>query len=265
LTAIFCASALAKGVDPVQPVQPFEVEAYEDANGVSAPDAEQAVALQHQGAGIVEQLQQSEGTSYSGVWFDVKTSKFVVPMADPSMIGPVRRLLAANKLNDAYRIDPVQATWSELLNAQRSLDKTLKDEIRADLVQTSLDPRRDAVVISEAAELSTSARNEIKELRRSTPERIVIDQLPENRFQAEPAACTTWTPSGGIPRRICDRPLRGGVLIEGVNSELPYVDLCSAGFTATGKTLVNHFLLTAGHCVQGFKQWRSEEEEMNLH
>lgn len=263
LSLLLPESAPAEVSAIAQPVHSFEVDAYETAHNIDRSDAAQAIALQHRGAGIVEQLQNVTGASYAGVWFDGKSGKFVVPVTDSRSIGAIRGLLASKGLNDEYRLDPVEFSWNELLALQIEVNKELTVEIGEDLIQTSVDPRRNAVVIHEAAGLGSGAEKEISRIRSRAGRSIVAESVPQGHFQAGPTACTTFTPPGPgqIPHRICDRPLRGGVFIEGFGGSS--ISQCSAGFAATGNLLGNHFLLTAGHCVQGAGHWRSEDAEQS--
>jgi hypothetical protein len=129
-------------------------------------------------------------------------------------------------------------------------------EIRASLVQTALDPRRNAVLVKVAEGLDPAELSELQDLAASQDAQVAVEQASGERFEVETMACKTTRP------RACDAPLRGGVALN-PDISFPSVGECSAGFKATGGG--NRYMLTAGHCAAKYSKWTSADANLNLH
>lgn len=88
--------------------------------------------------------------------------------------------------------------------------------------------------------LAVSGTSETFEsIRRDMPDDLGLPVEYRNLGEYHAIACAASS-AGTIPGdNRCDRPLRGGVYMEG----------CTAGFIATGRSSGNPYVLTAGHCV----------------
>jgi hypothetical protein len=226
---------------------PVEIDSYARDADVSPDEAERQLDIQRKGAGIVEQLQRALGNDYAGVWFDTDTGEFVVPIVRRDARLTVNVELGRVGLEENFRIQQAQFTWDELESAQARLDQSLADLIRANLIQTSRDPVRNAVVVHESVEGDEAVTRQVQAEAEKLDVAVDSRREPAKLFQSAPAACNE-------PVRVCDRPMRGGVKIE----PLPYSGAwCSAGFKATGSG--NRFMLTAGHCSKGTGAWRSRD------
>jgi NHL repeat len=264
LLAVFSSSAQAEERGhPTQVVQQFEVDAYVEANDVSPGTAKRHLEVQHQGLGIVEQLEEQLGRAYAGVWFDSASGRFIVPVAAADHEGEIRRYFAAKGLQRAYRIERVGDRWAELEGAQETIDQQLKAEIHTGLIQTSIDVQGNAVVVHEAEGAAPAVENRVAEAADAPAVDVVLQEADNvNRFEAETSACKIfWAESteANPAHRNCDRPLRGGVGIYSYGSSSG--NMCSMGFAARGILLNNPFMLTAGHCVNGFSRWHAEDSE----
>jgi hypothetical protein len=223
------------------------VQAYAEAFEVSEGAADRALEVQEAGAGLSDQLASTEANRFAGIWFDNRTGKFVVPMLSSASKASVQAVIAAGDLK-ASEVEFATATfsWEELEDGQRELDKTLQPMIASNLVQTSLNPKTNAIVVSlakGATKANVAAVNsQMTEISASSELKRV--DIPE--FEASPAACNT-------EKRVCDKPLRGGVYIEGG------AVACSSAFKATGNTTGSRYVLTAGHCAAAAAGWNSRD------
>lgn len=109
-------------------------------------------------------------------------------------------------------------------------------------VQTSLDPRANAVVVQEGASIKEAAQSNLRN--RALAESVDVEIRHEDvaRFATTPMACS-------VVAVACGKPLRGGVALCPWDSTM--CSPCTAAFKATGKVFGNQFMLTAGHCGMG--------------
>jgi phosphodiesterase/alkaline phosphatase D-like protein len=245
-------SALALPHDAT--VNAFRVQEYrKDFPGLTKSQAEARLRTQQRGAGIVNQLKRDLGLDYAGTWFDNEAGEFVVPMLPGANRGSVHAELTGAQLEDSYRTSAATHSWVELEAAHERIDSELLPIIEKALVQTSLDPRTNAIVVDLAQGASKGQRDEVERLASGEDVRVEIRKSSAENFRVELRGCKTSAP------RVCDKPLRGGVGIgpdyekEGIGN----IGLCSAGFKAIGKYTGSRYLLTAGHCAASFSNWAS--------
>jgi Repeat of unknown function (DUF346) len=253
------ASAAAASIDLPAGTSPtgadaLQVSSYQDDFEVSKQTAEESLQAQEDGAGIVEQLEDTQGKNYAGVWFDNESGEFVVPVLAGVDSTSVTNLLEGDGLESDFRIRHVQSSWGELEAAHERLDKALLPLIEESLVQTSIDPRVNAVVISEAEGTSAAERAQIQARAAAESVDVEVRQGGGETFDVSTAACRTVTP------RSCGRPLRGGVAITPTCTNCSYAyGECTAGFKGIGDITGDRYILTAGHCAAKFSQWGSAD------
>ncbi len=239
-------TALLGTASAMADVKPVEVSGYTEDFSVSPAIAEDRLETQELGVAIVEELKENLGGAYSGVWFDNAKGEFVVPLTPQASRLSVSAQLAAAELQGDFRTAPAQSSWSELVAAQDRLDRALIESIADGRVQTSIDPRANAVVIDEAAGLSDADTSEIEALAAGESVEVQVQEDKSRSLGIAPRACNAeWA--------NCDAPMRGGVRIEPSGTPC-CIPVCSAGFKATDGA-GNRYMLTAGHCVPGVGQW----------
>lgn len=247
------------------PPQTFEVESYAKDFGVSVEVAEERLALQHAGAAIPHLLETHEGGEYAGVWFDNQTGEFVIPMLASADRSEVRAALGRAHLGADFRIEAASRSDAQLLSIQRQIDGTLKPLIEGELVSTSIDPRANAVVISEAGAAGSSARSRIAGVAAARAGAVEVRPGRVERFAIDVEACSTWfaaSPEHEVNERACDKPPRAGVAIsDGLGK------YCTEGFKAIGTGGAgNRFVLTAGHCLSPkTNNWYSRDSAGTVH
>lgn len=236
-----------------------EIESYKRDFGVSTEVAEENLAIQQRGAGIVELLKATQGDAYAGVWFDNQTGEFVLPLLPSADRAEVTELLEDIGLGKSFRIQSARYRWAELEAAQKSVTADLRPVSSKGLVKTSIDPRRNAVVIHEAQDLAGSAAADLASAATEVAVPTEFRSSDVSRFTPEVRTCNTFKP------RICSMPLRGGVAmgtvthLGGGGYTFNNLGLCTTGFKAIGNVFGNRFMLTAGHCVAGGGlDWGSE-------
>ncbi len=233
----------------IEPAE-FEVSEYERRFDVSKSTAERNLVVQLRGADIVRILEEGQGDRYAGVWFDNAAGEFVVPIVSEDVSSTVEADLESASLAGGYRTQSAEFTWAELEAAHRQLDKELDNLLEAQLVQTSLDPKANSIVVSEAKDAS-KFEAQISAAVVASKARVDVRPIEQERFVAEPFACD-------VGNRYCDKPLRAGVYIDWAGS---HAGACTAGFKALGNAFSNRFVLTAGHCYKGSADWAARNSK----
>jgi streptogrisin C len=232
-------------------VDATEVSSYQEDFEVSRQTAEESLEAQEDGAGIVEALESLQGEDYAGVWFDNESGEFVVPVVPGTDTASISTSLAASDLATDFRTKPVSSSWDELEAAQKRINGALSALIEEGLVGTSLDPRTNSVVISQAEAANASQRAEIQAAAQGEDVAVEVRESQEQRLGISTQACQ-------FGASICDAPMRGGVNIvpNGANRG---PGGCTAAFKGIGDVYGNRFVLTAGHCVTetGALKWDS--------
>ncbi len=239
-------------------VLPFEVSEYRKDFGVSAASAKDALETQEEGAetAIEAGLEANLGKDYAGIWFDNQAGEFVVPVTDASDRSAITSEFAAAGLQPEYRTATATSTWAELEAAQERLNRALAVPMSEGLIQTSLDPRSNAVLVNWAEGLGDNGLALLQKEAAVADVDVKLVRLPQTSLGAVPAACGElygWA--------ACDPPLRGGVEI----GEDGFITDCTAGFKATGRTNSNRYVVSAGHCAllggSNVQYWMSKDSK----
>jgi hypothetical protein len=238
-------------------VSSFEVAEYREDFEVPKQQAEESLGVQADGAkaGIVEGLEERLGSDYAGVWFDNETGEFVVPLLPSRGGAEVGSQFAAADLSGGdFRTTSAQFTWEELQAAQAEVDDALSSLREEQLVQTSIDPRTNAVAVVLAEGMDAVERAQVQDLVARAGGKVEVRQAGTDRLHFTTESCY-FDPG------VCGAPLRGGVNIAPFGATVVGPG-CTAGFKATGKTNGRRYVLTAGHCVPGTNEWQSFEQNL---
>ena len=225
-------------------IAPEVVKSYAKGLEVNAETGRRNLERQQAGAGIGPALEQSEGSSFAGLWFDNQTGEFVVPVLARGNIHSVNRAIQSAHLSQYTRTDAATYSWDELAAAQEGVDASLRPLFEDGLVRTSLNPRTNAVDIDVAADADAQQHRQVRKIADATETNAEVTISDEPTLGLENLSCATET-------KICSKPLRGGVAIS-PNVFREYG--CTGAFKAIGKQFGNRFLLTAGHC-EGTHFW----------
>jgi hypothetical protein len=250
---------LLTAVPAVADIQPGEVREYERDYGISLATAEKNLEAQERGAAIVGELKAVLDEDFAGVWFDNQAGEFVIPLLPDSNAAEIASVLEDDGLGADYRTTFAESSWAALEAAQTRLNDSLQTQISARHVQTSLDPRSNAVLIHEAKSIGQAGETALLRSVAQEGHRVEIKRQNVEHFNFEPLACKTTFP------RACGRPLRGGVSLTRNTNSIHPIGECSAGFKAIGNVYGNRFVLTAGHCAQLFPNWGSEDASGTFH
>ena len=237
----------------------FEVSEYSKDFGVSAAVADERLETLHRGTAIVADLKLALGKEYAGVWYDNERGEFVIPILNSADRSAFAARLDAKGLSDEYRTTHAASSWQDLEVAAVRVNEALSTQIESGLVQTSIDPRTNSVVIRQSTMASQPQRQLAQHL--VDTQRVNVDlRESDKRLSLTPQACHT------APPRACGRPLRGGVaLTPEVENGQVQVGECSTAFKATGNVYGNRFILTAGHCGYFYPgNWDSQDASGNL-
>ncbi len=234
-------------------VHAFEAKEYAHDFGVTPEQAKNKLEIQDQGAkaGIVEELEGSLGNRYAGLWFDNKAGEFVVPALPSASRASIRPEFADADIANNYRIASAQYSWEALEAAHKQIDRTLLPLIKEGLVQTSLDPRTNAVVVEVATGATEREVEEVEGLSEDQPVAVEVQRVNAPDLTVEEQACN-------FELRMCGYPLRGGVSLQAQGR------VCTTGFKAIGNTYGNRFIITAGHCADDWPNfWTYDIDEWN--
>jgi hypothetical protein len=238
-----------------------EVREYQKDFGVSERQAEDALEIQDRAnaAGLAGGLEERLGQRYAGIWFDNEKGEYVVPTLPSTGAATVDSELTQAGLTAAdFRISSARSSWAHLNGAQHQIDATLFQAIGEGFIDTSLDPRTNAVAITQTSGASTELADEVRQVAGEAPVEVDVRPIGLARFDGEPEACAD---------PFCSAPLRGGVQI---NPPGKPSDHCTAGFPAIG-TNGGRYLVTAGHCVELYPgaplnlSWESKDSALLPH
>jgi len=231
---------------------PETVDSYQESFGVDEETAEANLEAQTLGSSIVGQLQATLGDDYAGVWFDNDAGEFVIPLLSVVDRAKVAPLLGRMGLSGRYRFAAADSSWSDLLIAHQQLDASLNGQLEAGHVKTSVDPVANAVVVERTSGLSAATKAAIESKADAAPVEVEVEQSDRGSLFGSLTACHFEPNPKG-----CDLPARGGVPISFEGASSP--TFCTAGFPAVRSADGHKFMLTAGHCLQGFGSvmWRT--------
>jgi streptogrisin C len=218
--------------------------------GISEEEARRRLELQDRLSLIVEALRAAMGPDYGGHWYDNEDDgglRIGVPFdVDPSVVGRLKAVLAASGAGTDARLVGVRWRWSQLEAAQTSLDDRLDGLLAARQVETGLDPKRNAVVVETANDLTAEEAAVVKAALDRTSATAQRTPVQASVLGGVPDDCG-WT-SDPKDHYYCSNPLRGGPNIfppAGTSAG------CSSGFITRGSDANNYpFILTAGHCLE---------------
>jgi hypothetical protein len=242
-------------------ISPLVIKEYrQDFPNLSAEQTEERLEIQQRGSAIVAELKLALGKGYAGVWFDNDAGQIVVPLLSGEDHIAVAEKLDAKGLGRDYRVMQAASNWEGLVAAQEQINKTLRNEIESGFVQTSIDPRANAVVIRQLEGASQAQRESVQEVARTQSTAVEVRESSE-KLSLTTRACNT------VAAKVCGRPLRGGVaLTPEIESGVAQIGVCSTAFKATGKANGNRFMLTAGHCGYFYPGvWDSQDASGNFH
>ncbi len=247
----FVSSDSSPNLPVAGPATGEEVLATRAASGVSAVKAETSLAVERRATkiNIVEQLKQSLGSGYGGVWFDVDAGEFVVPISTLGKTGAATKTatetvadeFSSASLGGQFRTEVVQSSEAELESAQLALTEQLSNYFEAHLAQTALDPATNAVIVRVPESIDPQSLAEIEKIASKSTVKAEVRKMPDETFNVNPTACNE-------AERKCDLPLRSGQVIYGGPFEGNLYEICSVGFRANGND-GKKYILTAGHCV----------------
>lgn len=246
----------------VADVRDLEVEEYRRITGLPQSKAEENLEIQRQAVGIVDQLEDALGERYAGVWFDAEAGEFAVAMTSESVRSVVAEEFSEDRIAGSYRAGVVDHSWEELQDAQEQIDGELAKLYELNLVDTSIDPRTNAVLIRVDDSASEEDLAELARISAAAPVRVEVEQVELERFQ--PVKCNDVDDLPNNFHPSCGKPLRGGVEIAYHNNNEA---ICTAGFRAMSDTSDKRYLLTAGHCAgpQPVIHWDAFNEHSNLY
>jgi hypothetical protein len=235
--------------DAADSPDPFVVDEYARRYEVSSTEADNRLALQAKAVGASNALSNRLGDDFAGVWFDNTDGEFVVPVVSAKDIAAVDKQFAEYGVDETqYRTVLVDSTVAELEDAQLKVDESITNLFAEGRARSGIDTSINSVVVEVAT--GGAGAEELAGLRAqaaAAPARVKIVESDVKQFGDEPGACT-W---GEEELRACDPPFHGGVRIAGGKFA------CTSAFAATGNTLGNKFVMTAGHCLETPGPWSS--------
>lgn len=239
-------TAWAEGlVANINPVPSVEVSGYAAQFGVSLVTAEEHLRVQEQDLESIAQIREQLGPSYAGAWFNNQTGQLEVASVDTQAAAHLAPLLAAT--NGSAKIVTTHSSWSQLEEAQATIDRALAEPEQHQEITTGFDLESNAVLVRESSSASPSTEAEVDAAIAGSPAgvKVEVKHLTASKIAVTPDA-NSCTYENGKVWLHCAPPLRGGVTVE----ENSYS--CTDGFLgyypSNGQV---QYVLTAGHCTKG--------------
>ena len=243
-------------------VAQLEAKEYRKDFGVPMAQAEEVLEAQDSAneREVVDGLEDRLDSRYAGIWFDNQSGEYVVPLLSKAGDPAVSSEFAQAGLGtNEFRTTNAQSSWAQLEAAQEALNKELLPLLEEHLIQTSLDPRTNAVVLKLAESIPAEAEQEARDLAAGSSVEVEVRTSQESKFEGEMDACKD---------PFCDAPLRGGVSIYPTSDPSK---VCTASFPAVGAN-GDRYILTAGHCVHQnaeglptYLNWTSKDSSLTAH
>jgi hypothetical protein len=250
----------------VADVRPLEVREYRRDFDVSSQQAQDALQIQSSAAetDVVSGIEARLGSGYAGVWFDNGSGEFVVPVLGSPGSAKARGAFAAAGLEGDYRAPRVESSWADLEAAQEELGEALSEPMAEGLIQTSIDPRTNSVVVRKAEGVDGSIATAVREQAEKAQVAVRVETTNASKFRIAPVAC-----HAALLQANCDAPLRAGVPIGAdMHGAGGGAGSCSAGFKAIGIGTGNRYVLTAGHCARyegNINEWSAYDHNETEH
>lgn len=213
-------------------------------------EAQGRIGWQEPAAQLEQELQQSLGEQFGGLWIDEQGSGRVkIGIVDGA---PTLATTQARRAVDRWRLGavtdfvPVQVSYAQLQRDSVWLAEQTTRANRAGRPELGLELQvqhnRVVLLAPEQAVLSTTQDEVVAAAQKRLGGRLVVEGW---LGYIDRQACA-WR-SGSFN---CDRPLRGGVRTSYVRSVPPFdtIPACSTAFNARSRTNDKWYVLTAGHC-----------------
>jgi streptogrisin C len=222
------------------PVDPALTAAFVQGDGLTTSQAEQRIVLQQEGAVLNQELEETLGSNYAGVWFNHSTDRLAVGVVNSNDTAAINAAVSTAGAQNEVEDVPVQSSWSELVDSQSAVNSDLASLLKDREISTGLYTPNNAIVIDVSPDAPIADQERVHALLDEFPGvKIEVQVKPPQDFEINAQACTT---EGGKDAH-CDRPMRGATLITGIRLDWE----CSAGLLAKqGET---YYMMTAGHCI----------------
>jgi hypothetical protein len=245
LLACASASARAAAVEssftappfPAQPTMLPEAAALAEQQGISASQALEDLELQSTAGNIAGDLKADLGAGYAGVWFDLRTGTFHVPVAPSTAESVAQQVASAHGVTGHVVFDSVAHTWAEVESETDHVRKAVGAVGGSAPVEVVPVVQKNAPVV----ELETSASSEQTASVANAAGNAAVVRVPPGALKMSATSCA-WP--------YCDSPLRGGIKIKSTTNPGVGSVSCTAGAYVQDASGYR-YLLTAGHCVIG--------------
>jgi streptogrisin C len=216
--------------------------------GLSPGRALQALDVQAKvaNASLPSRLQTAMGIDYAGVWFENAIAQLYVGVTSPSSRRAAEGVVARAGLAGVVTIVPVRSTMAQLLATQNQWKDKLADLFTRGVVETGIEPQRNAVSVRLGAAVPASRRAALKREAAAAPVNVFVAVAASASLSARDAAKECGNFTKGIAN--CNPSITAGVGIGSGGTTAT----CTAGPAAV--PLANRserVLLTAGHCIEG--------------
>lgn len=224
-----------------------------DEYGGTTPDAVAWMGVQNRADGLDETLAaEMPAGSYGGMWFGNATRDIRVALTDDDYEADADEILGRRGVDSDTEFVIVPSSLGELGAARASLETTLDDLIEDGIVAIATNVADNRVELEVGTSASSSQVADIEDAASKVAVDTKLVTGASGGVAVQPLSCD-------FPH--CDPPLRGGVFIQSVNkNEDGNTNGCTAGFVARSKSDDKPYLMTAGHCFDGFEDDESTWE-----
>ena len=225
--------------------------------GVTLEEAKRRLALQDRVDNIENDIEAAIASAdFGGIWFepaDGGRAKIGIETDQPAppepKIAAARQVLVNHNLQNDVDFVAVRSSLDDLVSAHAGFDSSLGDLYAARKLVSSIKPQFNAITVDKANSLTAAQETQLSNAVAGAGVNVSVTATNQPVVGGENDACAEV--NGALS---CTTPLRGGVRLDPV---------CTAGFYATGRsgeeTAGKHYVLTAGHCINGRAnvEWRA--------
>jgi hypothetical protein len=205
---------------------------------------------------FLRQLLAWAGNAFAGVWFEAPTAQLHVAVTSHTSKQATELLATRAGVAGNVTVTLVRSTWAQLLAVQRWWDRELAPLFKQEKVETTLDVRRNAVVVILGSSVRVPEQIAIKRAAAAAAVKVLVTVSHEPRLGLTKEARETECNLFVRRRAYCNKPITPGVRIE--SEKLVWE--CTAGPLVMPRNDKNRtYLLTAGHCLQKAVRTRRAE------
>jgi YD repeat-containing protein len=198
----------------------------------------------------------NSGPGYAGTWFNNTTRKMVINLKTGTPTSGAQTAIDNAGLTNDSQIEFVSYSLDQLDQAFPQVASQLSDLLSDQLIELSRDDQSSVLHIDVGTNTTPAQRAEIDDAAAAAPVTVTVAMASFANFQTVNDSCSSRLADGSGTRKVpvCDDPLRGGTHIAGYTADAASEGhgRCTAAFNVKSRTTGKPYVLTAGHCFNGY-------------